>query len=134
MPNIKRLFGFIFPLFTWCNTLVRAFTWYIIKKLAGTKNQTGDVFSAFFSIVKGKLLTDILPVMAPLALMMAKYAVDCVKTRNLTAIKFNGFTNIAFAILAIITLIIMGLFVEHPLYTPLEWPKLALGITVFAFG
>lgn len=85
----------------------------------------------FFSIAKGKLLTYMLPVMAPLALMMAKYAVDCVKNRNLTAIKFNGFTNIAFAILAIITLIIMGLFVEHPLYTPLEWPKLALGITVF---
>lgn len=32
--------------------------------------------------------------------------------------KFNGFTNIAFSILAINTLIIIGLFVEHPLYTP----------------
>ncbi len=85
----------------------------------------------FFSIAKGKLLTYILPVMAPLALMMAKYAVDCVKNRNLAPIKFNGVINIAFAILAIITLIIMGLFVEHPLYTPIEWPKLVLGITVF---
>ena len=85
----------------------------------------------FFSIAKGKLLTYMLPVMAPLALMMAKYAVDCVKNRNLVPLKFNGFTNIAFGILAIITLIIMGLFVAHPLYSPAEWPKLALGITVF---
>ncbi|MFP3029310.1 MAG: lipid IV(A) 4-amino-4-deoxy-L-arabinosyltransferase [Arsenophonus sp.] len=85
----------------------------------------------FFSISKGKLLTYMLPVMAPLALMMAKHAVDCIKNHNLAPIKFNGVTNIAFSILAIIALIIMWLFVDYPIYTPIEWPKLALGITVF---
>ncbi|HGJ5875378.1 MAG TPA: lipid IV(A) 4-amino-4-deoxy-L-arabinosyltransferase [Arsenophonus sp.] len=86
----------------------------------------------FFSIAKGKLLTYMLPVMAPLALMKAKYAIDCIKNNNLAPLKFNGFTNVAFGILAIIALVVMELFVEHPLYTPTEWPKLALSITVFS--
>ncbi|MDT9587125.1 MAG: lipid IV(A) 4-amino-4-deoxy-L-arabinosyltransferase [Candidatus Arsenophonus melophagi] len=85
----------------------------------------------FFSIAKGKLLTYILPVMPPLALMMAKYAVDCVKNHNMAPMKFNGFINIVFSIFVMITLMIMEFFFEHPLYDKTEWPKLTLVIIVF---
>lgn len=85
----------------------------------------------FFSMAKGKLLTYILPVMAPLALMMAKYSIDCLKDCNLIAFKFNGFINIVFGMLAMIIFIIKLLFIDYPLYNSTEWPKICLGISVF---
>lgn len=86
MLNIKPLLVLYSNHFTWCNTLVRALPGALFKSWQERKSNR-KCFSAvlvycpfpIFSIAKGKLLTYMLPVMAPLALMMAKYAVDCVK-------------------------------------------------------
>ncbi|MEI9750151.1 lipid IV(A) 4-amino-4-deoxy-L-arabinosyltransferase [Moellerella wisconsensis] len=86
----------------------------------------------FFSISKGKLPTYMLPFMAPLALMMAKFGVDCVRNGNMNPMKANGIINVSIGVLAVIALVIMGLFVKHPIFEPDEWPKLVLGIVAFA--
>ncbi|XBS69251.1 lipid IV(A) 4-amino-4-deoxy-L-arabinosyltransferase [Acerihabitans sp. KWT182] len=89
---------------------------------------------AFFSIAKGKLPTYILPCMAPLALLMAAYAVDCAAALRHRVFKLNAGINILFATVCIVALAFMGsaLLSRHPVYTTAEWPKLALGVIGFA--
>ncbi|WP_092548108.1 lipid IV(A) 4-amino-4-deoxy-L-arabinosyltransferase [Xenorhabdus koppenhoeferi] len=87
----------------------------------------------FFSIAKGKLPTYVLPFIGPLAVMMAKYSVDCVKNGKMKALKINGLVNIFFGLLAILTLFGMGTLVNPPLYQPNEWLKWIMGSIAFGF-
>lgn len=87
----------------------------------------------FFSIAKGKLPTYILPCMAPLALLMAAYAEDCVARLRTGALRFNAVLNVLFGVIGIAALLLMGfdLLPNAHLFTPDEHPKIILGIIAF---
>ncbi|WP_092517457.1 lipid IV(A) 4-amino-4-deoxy-L-arabinosyltransferase [Xenorhabdus japonica] len=85
----------------------------------------------FFSIAKGKLPTYILPFIGPLALMMAKYSVDCVKNGNMKALKINGLVNVFIGLLAILVLFAMKTLNISSIYQPDEWLKWMIGIIAF---
>ncbi|MCC8365258.1 lipid IV(A) 4-amino-4-deoxy-L-arabinosyltransferase [Xenorhabdus sp. PB61.4] len=86
----------------------------------------------FFSISRGKLLTYILPCMGPLALMMAKYAVDSMRNGKIKALKFNGLVNVFIGLIAILALVFLEIFSKNPLYQSNELHKWVLGILTFA--
>ncbi len=88
----------------------------------------------FFSIAKGKLPTYILPCMAPLALLMAAYAVDCAAALRYRVFRVNAGINILFGAACLAALVIMGfgLFSHHSLYHRQEWPKIVLGAIAFS--
>lgn len=87
----------------------------------------------FFSIAKGKLATYILPCMAPLALLMAAYAEDCVARLRTGVLKFNAVLNGLFGVVGILALLLMGfdLLPKVHLFTSDEHPKIILGIIAF---
>ncbi|WP_345831311.1 lipid IV(A) 4-amino-4-deoxy-L-arabinosyltransferase [Erwinia sp. HDF1-3R] len=87
----------------------------------------------FFSLAKGKLLTYILPCMAPIALLIAAYAKDCVTNRSLRVFRVNGIINLVFGLICALTIFVLGLglFPHYVVYGPQEYSKVALG--VFAF-
>ncbi|MDX7999413.1 lipid IV(A) 4-amino-4-deoxy-L-arabinosyltransferase [Xenorhabdus sp. Reich] len=87
----------------------------------------------FFSIAKGKLPTYVLPFIGPLAVMMAKYSVDCVKNGNMKALKMNGLVNVSFGLIAILVLFVMEKLPNHSLYQPNEHLKWIMGIIAFGF-
>lgn len=88
----------------------------------------------FFSAAKGKLLTYILPCMAPLALLMAAYASDCIAALRHRVFKVNAAINIAFGIICVMVLALMGLglLFQHHVYSRQEWPKIIMGLFAFA--
>ena len=88
----------------------------------------------FFSAAKGKLLTYILPCMAPLALLMAAYACDCIATLRHRVFKLNAGINIAFGLICITALALMGigLIFQNHVYSRQEWPKIIIGILAFS--
>ncbi|OTA15826.1 dolichyl-phosphate-mannose-protein mannosyltransferase family protein [Xenorhabdus vietnamensis] len=85
----------------------------------------------FFSIAKGKLPTYVLPFIGPLALMMAKYSVDCVKNGNTKALKMNGLVNVFIGLLAILVLFATKTLNISPIYQPDEWLKWVIGVIAF---
>lgn len=84
-----------------------------------------------FSIAKGKLPTYMLPLMAPLAVMIAKYGVDCVRKHRMKALQANGILNLTFGAVAVAGLIVASYLVKKPIYQPDEWSKVVLGIVAF---
>lgn len=88
----------------------------------------------FFSIAKGKLLTYILPCMAPLALLMAAYAQDCIASGRRRVFRVNALINGAFGLLgmAAIALVGAGLLPKVIVLGADEWPKIALAMLGFA--
>ncbi|WP_156292159.1 lipid IV(A) 4-amino-4-deoxy-L-arabinosyltransferase [Serratia oryzae] len=88
----------------------------------------------FFSLAKGKLATYILPCMAPLALLMAAYAEDCVAQLRTRVFKTNAVLNGLFGLVGIAALLLMvlGLLPNAQLFTPDEWPKIVFGFVAFA--
>ncbi|WP_416778433.1 lipid IV(A) 4-amino-4-deoxy-L-arabinosyltransferase [Xenorhabdus budapestensis] len=87
----------------------------------------------FFSISKGKLPTYILPFIGPLALMMAKYAIDNMKNGNMKTLKLNGLINVFIGLIAILALVFLEIVSSRPLYQPNEWVKWVIGIFTFGF-
>ncbi|KFK94762.1 MULTISPECIES: lipid IV(A) 4-amino-4-deoxy-L-arabinosyltransferase [unclassified Serratia (in: enterobacteria)] len=87
----------------------------------------------FFSIAKGKLPTYILPCMAPLALLMAAYAEDCMAQLRTRVFKVNALLNGLFGVIGIAALLLMGLdwLPNAHLFTADEWPKIVLGLVAF---
>lgn len=88
----------------------------------------------FFSIAQGKLLTYILPCMAPLALLMAAYATDCINNQQMNAFKMNGIINLILGILCTLTVLILGMdyFPQWILLNQDENHKILLGMLAFA--
>ncbi|PVZ84385.1 lipid IV(A) 4-amino-4-deoxy-L-arabinosyltransferase [Serratia sp. S1B] len=88
----------------------------------------------FFSIAKGKLLTYILPCMAPLALLMAAYADDCIAQLRRGVFKANAIINGLFGVVGILALLVLasGWLPDVHLFSSEEWPKIVLGMVAFA--
>jgi len=82
----------------------------------------------FFSIARGKLPTYILPCFAPLALLIADAAVDMVHEGRLTALRANGWANLAAGLIAMLALgaVLLGVF--DPVYELGETPKIVLAL------
>lgn len=87
----------------------------------------------FFSLAKGKLLTYILPCMAPLSLLMAAYAKDCIANMSMRVFKINGLINLIFGALVALSVLVLGQgFLPHlVIYNGQEHEKIILGILVF---
>ncbi|WP_413727656.1 lipid IV(A) 4-amino-4-deoxy-L-arabinosyltransferase [Sodalis sp. RH19] len=89
---------------------------------------------AFFSLAKGKLLTYILPCMAPLSLLMAAYAQDCIASRRVRVFRLNAVINGAFGLLGMAAIAALGarLLPQVIILGHDEWPKVALSLLGFA--
>lgn len=89
----------------------------------------------FFSIAKGKLPTYILPCFAPLAILLADYAVQSAKNGG-RALRANALVNLAFGTLAALAVWLVlspwG-FSHRPVYQLSEGFKAALGGMAFLF-
>ncbi|MEA9390516.1 lipid IV(A) 4-amino-4-deoxy-L-arabinosyltransferase [Acerihabitans sp. TG2] len=88
----------------------------------------------FFSIAKGKLLTYILPGMAPLAILMAAYAQDCVANSRYRVFHANAVINVLFGIIGMVAIVVLGagflpkiIVLGHD-----EWAKVVMGAVAFA--
>lgn len=86
----------------------------------------------FFSIAKGKLPTYMLPFMAPLAMLMAKYGVDCARKFRMKALRINGYINIFIGVAVVIAILVIQLVSSKPIYMPYEWSKWVLAIVAFS--
>ncbi|MCR3755986.1 MAG: lipid IVA 4-amino-4-deoxy-L-arabinosyltransferase [Sodalis sp. Psp] len=87
----------------------------------------------FFSLAKGKLLTYILPCMAPMALLLTAYGQECSNALRSKVFAANAGVNIAFALCAIAALLLAGsgMLPKSRIYSPEEWPRVAIGMLAF---
>lgn len=88
----------------------------------------------FFSVAKGKLPTYLLPIFAPLALLMAAYGCELAK-KGSRILRVNGWINVGFGGICIIVLMLVlapwGLS-HRPLYSSHQ--MLALGMATISFA
>lgn len=85
----------------------------------------------FFSIAKGKLPTYILPCFAPLAILMARWAI---KSMSGKALKINGWINLIFGLIC--TFAVVGILApwgvaKHPVYGHHEVGKVMMAAAAF---
>nr|BET44798.1 MAG: lipid IV(A) 4-amino-4-deoxy-L-arabinosyltransferase [Candidatus Aschnera chinzeii] len=84
----------------------------------------------FFSVAKGKLITYMLPAMAPLSLLMSNYIFSCIKNTDLFFFKFNNLFNGSVGIIGILIFSILFYF-KNPFYSNKENIKIFFGILFF---
>lgn len=143
--------GLIFGLIPWLGLLPTTLRglWQQGKQLL-TSQQASSLYLLawaimpliFFSLAKGKLVTYILPCFAPWALLLTDRLFTLrhekspdEKSSGNAALKLNGYINLAFGLLATLTLALLGWGVigKTPLYGPEETPRLAIGLICFIF-
>lgn len=89
----------------------------------------------FFSVAKGKLPTYILPCFAPLAILMARHAMQLVATGS-AVLRTNGWINMLFGLIcALVVLLVLAPWsvTRHPLYATSELLKVILAASAFVF-
>lgn len=87
----------------------------------------------FFSITKGKLLTYILPCIAPLAIIMASYLNQVLESNKVAIIRLNALINITIGVAAAGAFIVSPYFPKMNLYQGDESYKIWLAAGAFLF-
>ncbi|MGO2334402.1 lipid IV(A) 4-amino-4-deoxy-L-arabinosyltransferase [Providencia sp.] len=87
----------------------------------------------FFSITKGKLLTYILPCIAPIAILMAAYIDSAFLQKKVGTVRLNACINIVFGLIATIAIITSPYFPKINVYQIDESNKLWLAAGAFIF-
>lgn len=87
----------------------------------------------FFSIAKGKLPTYILPCFGPLAILMARYALDAAKA-GAKALRINAMINIGFGLVGLLAVLAVSpwSFMHKPVWSQIELYKCLLAALIFA--
>lgn len=87
----------------------------------------------FFSIARGKLPTYILPCFGPLAILMARYALDAAKA-GAKVLRINAMINIGFGLAGLLAVLAVSpwSFMHKPVWSQIELYKCLLAALIFA--
>lgn len=87
----------------------------------------------FFSITKGKLLTYILPCIAPVSILIASYLESYLSQHKTTLIKLNGIINLLIGLAGATAIILSNYFTQWRVYGAEESDKILLAVGSFLF-
>ncbi|ROR95275.1 lipid IV(A) 4-amino-4-deoxy-L-arabinosyltransferase [Raoultella terrigena] len=87
----------------------------------------------FFSIARGKLPTYILPCFGPLAILMARYALNAAKA-GVKVLRINAMINIGFGLVGLLAVLALSpwSFMHRPVWSQIELYKCLLAALIFA--
>lgn len=87
----------------------------------------------FFSIARGKLPTYILPCFGPLAILMARYALNAAKA-GAKVLRINAMINIGFGLVGLLAVLALSpwSFMHRPVWSQIELYKCLLAALIFA--
>ena len=88
---------------------------------------------AFFSITKGKLLTYILPCIAPVSILIAAYVEKCLVENKSKIIKLNAGINLFIGLLAASAILLSYYVPQWNFYAPNEQGKFFAALAIFIF-